>query len=443
MITPRFTLSQTEKTIIITIRAPYCSLSELDVSAEENNFLFVCKPYYLRLQLPGDIVDDDNSHSKFDTDSGEFSFTYDKKIAGEEFQDLDFITKFLSPKVSVTEGNRTIEILSSAENEGIVITEDADIDEKNQYGFAMRGGYKFNTVSGEFRGVFDVDPFEVQLNDRKVLRLKDEGETFSVDHYLCDLIEGDEIQEIIRLKCPWTDLQDFEKFADKELDFLKGLTNISYDLTEVQQKFCRNGLLDILFAYCYDKRTTLFDSTCESSWTVNKLSATLCYFDGFTSPTETIICAFRRSLIYPLYRHFDLSQQVLKDLLCLVKLGEGSIIKCLIDLYYMFLESDSSRYVLNNLFIKDYCTYIMKWNSQKWKETVIEIEEMKITKADLQLDLEDIEKELNCEDGIAREMNKLSIIKESQEVLDSDDDSEDINDNSEGSSDSDNEPADN
>lgn len=426
MITPRFTLSQDKNTITITIRAPYCSLNELDVSADEKNFIFVCKPYYLRLQLPGDIVDNEKHQSKFNSDAGEFFFFYEKKIPGEEFENLDFITKFLSPKVSVTEGSRTIEILSTEDE--TIANEDVEADDKNQYGFAMRGGYKFNSVSGEFCGVFDVDPFEVALKDRRPLRLQDEQSAFSVDHYLCDLIEGDEIQEIIHTKCPWTDLKlepDLIKFTDKELDFLKDLNNISYNLTETQQNYCRNGLIDILFAYCFDKRTTIFDSTCESSWTINKMSATFCYFDCFENPTEAIICAFRRSLIYPLFRQFELSQQVLKDVNCVLQLGETFIIKCLIDLYYMFLESDSSRYVLNNLYVKDYCTYIMKWDSQKWKETIAEVEEFKITKADLQLNLEDIEAKLfDFEDEITHELSKLSIIKESPEVLDSDDDSE-------------------
>jgi hypothetical protein len=42
------------------------------------------------------------------------------------------------------------------------------------------------------------------------------------------------------------------------------------------------GLLDIIAAYCYDHRTTEGDPTSESAWTINKLSATLSWFEVIT-----------------------------------------------------------------------------------------------------------------------------------------------------------------
>lgn len=39
------------------------------------------------------------------------------------------------------------------------------------------------------------------------------------------------------------------------------------------------GLVDILYAYAYDTRTTMGDHTVESWWTISRLSSTLAWFD--------------------------------------------------------------------------------------------------------------------------------------------------------------------
>ena len=81
--------------------------------------------------------------------------------------------------------------------------------------------------------------------------------------------------------------------------------------------FCQ--LIDILFGFLYDFRINRFTSTCESHWTIHKLSATLSYFRDYnmTYPLHlndvklALITSFRRSLIYPLYRNFELCQKVI------------------------------------------------------------------------------------------------------------------------------------
>ena len=39
------------------------------------------------------------------------------------------------------------------------------------------------------------------------------------------------------------------------------------------------GLVDVIYAYAYDERTTMGEHTVESWWTVSRLSATLSWFD--------------------------------------------------------------------------------------------------------------------------------------------------------------------
>lgn len=415
MITPRFSLSQDDNTVSIIIRAPYCSLNELDVSVDENVFLFTCMPYYLRLHLPGKLEDNDSSKSSFNSDTGEFTFQYKKFNSGEHFPDLEFVTKLLCSKIEVEDGNRKIEILGS-QDEGQASEE--VIENNIQYGFAMRGGYNFKILSTEFTDVFDVDPHEVSLEKRQQLRQQQEQKQFDADHYLADLLDNEEIKELIKLPVPWKTFTKANlQFTSKELDFLKDLPNVNYNLSAQQIKYCHNTLIEILYAYCYDRRTTCFDTTCESGWTISKISGSLCWFDSFLSPKQALVCAFRRSLIYPLYREFNLCQQILKDLQSLTELGEQYMIKCLIDIYDIFLSNDSGRYVLNNLFIKDYIVYIMKWDKDLWCKTVEELNCVKIEKKDLGLNL--LELEAVVSDDLSITMGNLNINEESE--TDSDD----------------------
>ncbi|XP_018566688.1 protein SHQ1 homolog [Anoplophora glabripennis] len=408
MLIPRFALSQDSKTLTITLLAHHCKLGELDVEVNENCFLFSCWPYYLRLTLPGNIIDDEKTKAAYDTDTGEFTFCYTKAIEGEIFEDLDFITKFLVKKVDVSYGfeadDKKITMLSGdgVEEEGVACTDLSHILNSG-FGFALLGGTHFKSLHTEYFDVFEVDPFKVNLQDRHILRMKNEGLKFNVDHYLCDLLEPDEIEEIIKQVAPWENLETSTLiFTNKELDFLKDLPNKVYNLSSIQINFLHNTLIDILYAYCYNQRTTYYEENSEAGWNVVKLSASLSWLDVFETPRETLVSSFRRSLIYPLYRNFNLSEKILVDMKKLLSLGEKFIIKCLIEIYYIFLNGDCCRYILNKLFIKDYINYVMKWDKNKWQEYLQDVFSIDIKKADLGLNLLDLEQHMLLEQPMAK-----------------------------------------
>lgn len=79
------------------------------------------------------------------------------------------------------------------------------------------------------------------------------------------------------------------------------------------------SLVDILYAYCYDQRTTEEEGNVESAWAVCKLSATMSCLESFSSLHETVVASYRRALSYPLYRHWELCQKVLQDVYVLFK----------------------------------------------------------------------------------------------------------------------------
>ncbi|CAG9860985.1 unnamed protein product [Phyllotreta striolata] len=434
MITPRFKLNQDEKSLTVEIRAPYCSLRELQVEVDENVFLFFCKPYFLRLFLPGKLVENDNYKSSFDSDTGEFTFTYDKAEYGENFEDLDLITKFLVNKVETSYEDRKVLVI---DNEATLINN----EELSQgFGFALMGHKNFVAVSSEFSEVFEIDPNEVDLKSRKKLRIQYEQGKFDMEHYLADFIDNEEILGLIKEKSPWEGLNDDITFTNKELDFLKDLPNIEYKLSDTQIKYVFNGLIDILFSYCYDARTTSFEPTSESGWTIAKLAATFCWLDVFESPKEVLISAFRRSVTYPLYRNYDLCLAILKDLKDILKLNEKYVIKCLIQIYYIFLGGDCCRYILNNLFIKDYIIYIMNWDKIKWREFVKDVDGISIEKEELGLNLSEIEQNYSLES----KMENLTIsLAESGESDDSSSESSEDIDSSSSDSESSTETEDN
>jgi hypothetical protein len=54
--------------------------------------------FLLRLHFPGNLVDDDRVNASYDISAGEMNIKIPKETPGEEFPDLDLLTKLLAPK---------------------------------------------------------------------------------------------------------------------------------------------------------------------------------------------------------------------------------------------------------------------------------------------------------------------------------------------------------
>lgn len=378
MLLPNFTLSQTPETLLVKVRAPYCSIGELEVDVYDDCFIFACFPYYLRFNLPGSVKEncDDSSYSSI---TEEFEFRLKKTHPGEEFKDLDIYPKLL------------INHNKSLEKSELLLSEAED---PYRFGFAMRGNKRFTAVAEEFLDMFDIDPRKVPLKERRITRMVMEQKKFCGHHYLHDFEdEHGDILEIMEEILPWKDINpDSVTCGQEELEFFKKhpKTVLSYDaLTPLEQTYCLNGLIDILFAYCYDRRTTYFEGTCESAWTISKLSASLSCFDAFEHTKEVMISAFRRCLIYPLYRRFSLVEIVFEDLKAIFRLKKRFVVKCLLDIYDIFLNS--GRYILNTLYINDYIHYVMSSEDNLCDMALRELDNVKISKSDLGLKLKLLE----------------------------------------------------
>jgi len=154
------------------------------------------------------------------------------------------------------------------------------------------------------------------------------------------------------------------------------------------------GLVDILFAFCYDHRITLGESNVESAYTISRLSCTLSWLEdfslmqpAFTAPSSAsssgalpagmtevktegvsravaeervancIKYSLRRCIIYPYLRVWKLARKVLADVAKILFLGKRAILKCLLQLRSTFEHTDT-HYLLNKVFVDDYCVWV-------------------------------------------------------------------------------------
>ena len=130
------------------------------------------------------------------------------------------------------------------------------------------------------------------------------------------------------------------------------------DSAERRRALC--GLIDLLFAYAYDIRTTEGEPTVESGWTVRRVSATLGWLDSFDSVAEAAVASVERSLCYPLVRHFEVARTTLADVGVLLRLGRLAVLRALLDLRTLVQRGVEHGYLLNRIWLDDYCVWLQQ-----------------------------------------------------------------------------------
>ncbi|XP_070758501.1 protein SHQ1 homolog [Enoplosus armatus] len=417
MITPAFDLSQDPEYLVLSIRVPYTRTSEFDLYIDGTEFKFYAKPYFLRLSLPGRIVEDGREKATFDIDKGLFTLRVPKETAGEHFKELQMLTSLLAPK-----GSRSAKPLVedvSAEGYSESAGEDEDEEEFDwqveqevykesseeelralqKYGFGNQRSGVFARLQEELSDVTDVkDPEGTTAAERRRARLDAEASAFSPDHYLADLFEDDEIKGLLKLRSWWEKLspsteQEGEaavSFTDDEKEQLRKFTNRSYLLDKTSRHQVWLGLVDILLAYSYEVRSTEGEHNVESAWTIRKVSGTLCWLETYSSLQDVLVSFGRRVLCYPLYRHFAMVSAAVCDTTKILQSGKACVLKCLLDIHRVFRENDPA-YILNDLYITDYCIWIQRVKSKKMTALAATLHKASLRKKDLELDLEELE----------------------------------------------------
>jgi protein SHQ1 len=292
MITPRFKLSQDENCLFVTIHAPFSKVSDAEIYMDGTDFRFHSNPYYIRLNLPGEIIENDEAKANFDAETNEFKITCPKVTKGTHFQGLDMLTSLLAPKGKRSVDSKGIEVLEetcSEEDsesdfdwflEQKIEEESSDLPANgSKYGFGLKHSGLFATLAEELHQVVDVkNPDNQSASERRIERLEQEKREFNAEHYLADFFQTDMIDPLIEY-LPSSRIG--EEWTEAETILLKTLTNKEYLLDHDQLQSTYLGLVDILLAYCYDMRTTMSDPNVESAWTIAKISGTLSWLEVF------------------------------------------------------------------------------------------------------------------------------------------------------------------
>ncbi|CAD6208199.1 GSCOCG00010451001-RA-CDS [Cotesia congregata] len=414
MLTPRFELTQDDKELTINIYAPYANIKDTEVYVEKTDFRFFSSPYYLRLKLPGEIVENDKSFGSYDCDTGKFLFRFSKVTPGEHFDNLDMITTLLAPSKKKENLTANIEVIGNPAVANECLDENSSSDEwympqkpagsslpinilmnAPKYGF----GNKISNALGPFEEGWLKDVVDLPTPDstlptmRSSLRESDELNNFSDDHYTADLFQPQgTMKAVLEFTPSWRSFKPEEiEFTDHEKDILKELPNKEFLLESQEIQAALYGLVDIMFSSSYNHRVTTGENTSESSWDINKLSGTLCWFESYSSMDQVVKTSVRRSLCYPIYRNWELSIKVLEDVKAMLKLGKKFVVKRLCEVYDLFNNSYEPRYVLNQLYIRDYLIWLQQAPENVLDSLVEELEAVEIKKEDLGLDLVELE----------------------------------------------------
>ncbi|XP_067907604.1 protein SHQ1 homolog [Heterodontus francisci] len=430
MITPAFDLSQEPDFLSIIIHVPYANVNEVDLYVDGVDFKFYAKPYFLRLTLPGKIVEDGRERASYDVDTGIFTIKVPKETPGEYFEGLNMLTALLAPKGSRS-AKPLLEEMGHSINAEIEEEEDqkefdweieqtpyveleADVINSSYfYGFGNLRSGVFKRLQHELSDVIDLkEPDSTTMVERRQKRLAAEEAKFDSDHYLADLFEDDAIQHLLKYKPWWTDTQkrkeeakktqseqyhliepgsQFVKFSEDEKEQLRKFTNKNYLLDKRSCQTVYLSLVDIILAYAYEVCSTEGETNIESAWNIWKLSGTLCWLETYHSLQEVLVSFSRRVLCYPLYRHFHLALKAIEDAVLMLQLGKSAVLKCLLGIHKIFRESDPA-YLLNDLYITDYCIWIQKVKSKKLASLAESLWNIKVTKNDLGFELEELER---------------------------------------------------
>ena len=118
MITPRFSCSQNDRSVVVSVYCPAVRASEIEIHVSDTVLSLHVAPYFLRLNFPASIVEDDQSSAVYDPASGYLTLTLTKQNPGDIFPDLDLLGKLLAPSVQAQDtrrGGPTIEVLGAQE----------------------------------------------------------------------------------------------------------------------------------------------------------------------------------------------------------------------------------------------------------------------------------------------------------------------------------------
>jgi len=185
------------------------------------------------------------------------------------------------------------------------------------------------------------------------------------------------------------------EFTEDERETFLALKNREYLLTASDNNSVLMGLISLLYGYAYDMRFTEGDRSVESSWTIQVLSPVLSWCCNLEDVKSTGSLCFRRTLCYPLYRHFDVCCAVWTDVADILKLGVRSTLRALLQIRETLETADiAPYYLINRLYVDDYCVWLQQKShvtDQKLYELSDEVRGTLVEKKDVGFMIEQLE----------------------------------------------------
>ncbi|KAK2460574.1 hypothetical protein APHAL10511_007044 [Amanita phalloides] len=430
MITPRFSCTQTDQSVIVSVYCPSVRASDAEIHVDGPLFSLHINPYFLRLHFSHNVLDDEASSAEYDPSSGYLTVTITKEVKGQEFKDLDLLATLLAPRPSIKP--HAIEVLSSDSAGAIVQSEEGlspeqkeiltaahndwqlpqvpdtsnmDLSSQKYYGFLnLHNGY-FRHVThtenevNELGGEAEV----CHVDDRRKRRIEHEDQKFDPEYYMADYADDGMIQELLRWEHPYV-VADHEhvEFTDEEKMAMLKLPRKEYLATPQQTHGLYLTLVTLLFSYAYESRTTQQDPTPESAWTICTLTPAFSALDPPTCSNadaeatryeihEVLVPSYRRSLTFPLYRSFALAEACQRDVSVLLSRGKRLVFRCLLEMKSV-LDHHEVYYIYSKIWLDDFCTWIQAYTSDTILANLAKvIEETRIKKSDMGWDLEGLE----------------------------------------------------
>ena len=451
MLTPRFELDQDDSFLIVTIYAPFTNISDTEIFMDDFDFRFFSKPYFLRLHLPRPIEETDLAKAEYKADNNSFVIKAPKKTLGEFFPGLDMLSELLKPKGGanfqepIEEFDENGELLEDIDcyfeqkiQEGSSEEITTSSSSGNKYGFGFSRSNVFSRLLDECQEILHVKDLDNKsVSERRRERIELEEKAFSQDHYLADTYDtNDELNSIITQKSKWEDAIELST-EDKQRMITLGTQKKCNTKVEKENILSASlGLLDILFAYCYDFRTTEGEHSSESAWTMSTLCATLSCGERYANTEECVITCVRRSLCYPLYRNWKLSLVVWNDVCKLLKnSGKKGILQILLRLIPVFLSSEG-YYLYNQMYIEDYALWCQSLSDKLISKLAKSLQNCidELIKEKIGLDIEKLEayatevilsqkfeKEAQTEVDLLQQIAELNINNDKVDSDDSDD----------------------
>lgn len=441
MITPRFSCSQTDTAVIVSMYCPSIRAADVEINVDEMTLTVHVKPYFLRLNFSHALLDDDESSAQYDPSSGYLTITMTKENKGQDFKDLDLLAKLLAPRT--TTHQPVIEVLSSDnENESDMVSkiqslslaenlsqEQEEIKKAAQndwqlpqqapetlvsfetslqkyYGFLnMHHGYLRHVIHTENEvNELGADAETCTVDERTKRRIDHEDEKWDDEHYMADYMDDEYIQELLGWTHPLTD-GPFE-YTEKENAEMLRLPRKEYIATPQQTHNLYLTLVTILYSYAYDARTTQLDPTPESAWTMCALTPAFSALDppnvrpttgkeplNFSQEevTAAIIPSYRRSLAFPLYRSFYLVDKCRTDVADFLAKGRRMVMRCLLRMKDI-LDHHEVYYVYSKIWLDDFCLWISAYADDEILEKLGKVlAEIKVAKALIGWNLEELE----------------------------------------------------